>query len=219
MPLPEAILWDMDGVLADTNKLHIQTWEKALHEQGLPFDRTKFSQIFGLQNTDLVPILVGKSLNDRQMKAIADKKEAYFRKILPGQLKLLPGVLDWLIRFNNWGCKQAVASSAPAENVLALVDELGIHKYFDALVTPGSLPGKPNPAVFLLAANQLGVSPHRCIVIEDSIPGIEAARRAGMYCIAVTTSHPAEVLTKADIIVESLERLAVEQVVNLDQTG
>jgi beta-phosphoglucomutase-like phosphatase (HAD superfamily) len=92
------------------------------------------------------------------------------------------------------------------------VDELRIRKYFSALVTPGSLPGKPDPAVFLLAASQLGVPPRDCIVIEDSIPGIKAALKAGMHTIAVATTNPPEVLTQADVVVETLDQLSVEQV-------
>jgi len=215
MPLPKAILWDMDGVLADTSQLHFETWERILTDQGIPFDRQKFHLIYGLKNRDLLPYLAGKTLEPQWIEWIADQKELAFRRALPGHLSLLPGVLDWLQRFNSLGCKQAVASSAPPENVEALVDELGIRQFFDALVTPGDLPGKPDPAVFLLAASQLGVPPEYCIVIEDSIPGIEAARRAYMRCIAVTTTNPPEVLTQADIIVDTMDQLTVEQLEKL----
>ncbi len=212
MNFTRAILWDMDGVLADTSQLHFETWERVLTEQGIPFDRQKFHLIYGLKNRDLLPYLAGKSLEPKWMDWIADQKELAFRQALPGHLSLLPGVLDWLKRFNTWGWKQAVASSAPPENVETLVDELGIRNYFDALVTPGNLPGKPDPAVFLLAASQLGASPVTCIVIEDSIPGIEAALSAGMHCIAVTTTNPPEALTQADIVVESMAQLSAEQI-------
>jgi HAD superfamily hydrolase (TIGR01509 family) len=215
MPVSRAILWDMDGVLADTSQLHFETWERVLIEQGIPFDRQKFHLIYGLKNRDLLPYLAGKSLEPEWIEWIADQKELAFRQALPGHLSHLPGVLDWLQRFYSWGWKQAVASSAPPENVEALVDELGIRKYFAALVTPGDLPGKPDPAVFLLAASRLGVPPHNCVVIEDSIPGIEAARRAGMHCIAVTTTNPPEALSQADIVVETMDQLTVKQVESL----
>jgi beta-phosphoglucomutase-like phosphatase (HAD superfamily) len=108
-----------------------------------------------------------------------------------------------------------VASSAPPENVEALVDILNIREFFDALVTPGDSPGKPDPAVFRKASRQLDVPTRSCIVIEDSIPGIEAARKAGMRIIAVTTTNPPEALTQADIIVETLDQLEVSQVESL----
>lgn len=215
MPFQKAILWDMDGVLADTSPLHFATWDRVLTEQGIPFDQQKFHYIFGLKNHDLLPYLVGRPLEPHWIERIAAQKELAFRQALPGHLLPLPGVLDWLKRFQSWGCKQAVASSAPPENVEALVDELDIRKYFAALVTPGSLPGKPDPAVFLLAARQLAESPQNCLVIEDSIPGVEAARRANMHCIAVTTTNPPEALTGADIVVETMKQLTVEQLENL----
>lgn len=215
MSFPKAILWDMDGVLADTSPLHFETWERVLTEQGIPFDRQKFHKIYGLKNHDLLPYLAGRPLEPQWIERIAAQKELAFRLALPGRLFPLPGVVDWLGRFRSLGCKQAVASSAPPENVETLVDELGIRKYFDALVTPGNLPGKPDPAVFLLAANQLGESPQSCLVIEDSIPGIEAAYRANMRCIAVTTTNPPEVRTRADIVVETMDRLTDDQVTSL----
>ncbi|OGO60316.1 MAG: hypothetical protein A2032_02700 [Chloroflexi bacterium RBG_19FT_COMBO_49_13] len=205
----------MDGVLSDTSQLHFQTWEHILIEQGIPFDRKKFHHIYGLKNYDLLPLLVGKPLDPLYIKRISDRKELAFRQALPGHLQLLPGVLDWLRRFKSWGWRQAVASSAPPDNVEALVDELGIREYFDALVTPGDLPGKPNPAVFLKASRQLEIPARACIVIEDSIPGVEAARSADMHCIAVTTTNPPDALTQADIVVETMVQLTIQQVESL----
>jgi HAD superfamily hydrolase (TIGR01509 family) len=201
----------MDGVLADTSQLHFETWERVLNEEGIPFDRGKFHLIYGLKNQDLLPYLATKPMEPDWIESIADKKELAFRQAMPGQLSLLPGVLKWLQRFNAMGYRQAVASSAPPENVEALVDELGIRKYFCALVTPGNLPGKPDPAVFLLAARQLGSATGDCVVIEDSIPGIQAANKAGMHSIAVTTTNPPDKLTLADIVVETMDQLTVEQ--------
>jgi HAD superfamily hydrolase (TIGR01509 family) len=215
MPFPKAVLWDMDGVLADTSPLHFITWERVLTELGIPFDRQKFHHIFGLKNYDLLPYLVQKPLDPEWIKLVADQKELAFRQALVGHLKPLPGVTDWLRRFQARGCRQAVASSAPPENIVTLVDELGIHHYFDALVNPGDLPGKPDPAVFLLAAETLHVSPQFCLVIEDSIVGVEAAHRARMRCIAVTTTNPPEALTQANMIVDTLDQLSSDQVDSL----
>lgn len=205
----------MDGVLADTSALHFATWEQVLNKEGIAFDRQKFHRIYGLKNRDLLPFLTGKPLELEWAEKLAAQKELAFRQIIPGNLLPLPGVVDWLRRFKVHGSKQAVASSAPPENVEALVDELQIRPYFDALVTPGDLPGKPDPAVFLLAAEQLNISPRNCLVIEDSIPGVQAAKRAGMRCLAVTTTNPPEALTQADLVVETLAHLDEQQVISL----
>ncbi len=202
-------------MLADTSALHFATWEKVLTEQSIPFDRQKFQRIYGLKNRDLLAYLLGETPELEWTERIAGQKELAFRQSLHGNLTLLPGVLEWLQNFGSRGCKQAVASSAPPENVETLVDELGIRGYFQALVTPGDLPGKPDPAVFLLASNRLGVLPARCLVIEDAIPGIQAARKAGMRCIAVTTTNPPEVLTEANIVIASMQQLTSLQVESL----
>jgi beta-phosphoglucomutase-like phosphatase (HAD superfamily) len=90
------------------------------------------------------------------------------------------------------------------------VDELNIRQYFSALISSHAVPGKPDPAVFLEAARQLGVELGQCVVVEDAVAGVAAARKAGMKCIAVCTTHPGSSLTAADIVVESLEELIVE---------
>ncbi len=215
MSLPRAILWDMDGVLADTSPLHFTTWEVVLSNEGISFDRQQFHKIYGLKNHDLLPFLAGRPIDPQEIERIAGQKELAFRNSLPGNLSPLPGVVEWLKRFQSLGCKQAVASSAPPENVEALVDELDLRQYFDALVTPGDLPGKPDPAVFLLAARLLDLPPGKCLVIEDSIPGLEAARRAHMHCLAVTTTNPPEALAGADLVVETMAQLTEEQVRSL----
>ena len=118
-----------------------------------------------------------------------------------------------LDKFTSLCMKQAIASSAPPENIDVLVGELKIGQYFGALVSGANMPGKPDPSVFLKSASDLRIEPHNCIVIEDAIAGVEGARRAGMKCIAVTTTNPAEVLSQADHVVESL-RLVDEQMIS-----
>ena len=111
--------------------------------------------------------------------------------------------------FPKWGVKQAVASSAPQANIDALLDELGIRSFFQVEASGATLKGKPDPAVFLLAAQLLGVEPAHCLVIEDAVAGVEAARRARMKCIAVETTNPAEKLSGADVVLKDLSLLKI----------
>ena len=104
----------------------------------------------------------------------------------------------------------ALASSAPVENIQLVVPGVGIECYFQAIVSGREVAeGKPSPQVFLLAAQKLGIEPENCIVIEDSVAGITAAKRAGMRCLAVTNTHPRVALTEADLIVDNLETVKV----------
>lgn len=204
-----AVLWDMDGVLVDSGELHYQSWLETLADLPIPFDRDKFHQTFGMDNTGTLTILMGKPPAADFLEMVSERKENRFRQLIRGHLQLLPGVLKCLSSLQEKGTLQAVASSAPQANIEVIVDELNIRNYFSALISASSMPGKPNPAVFLEAARQLGLEPKHCVVIEDSVAGVAAARYAGMKCIAVTTTHPRSSLSAADIVVDSLEELAL----------
>jgi beta-phosphoglucomutase family hydrolase len=205
------VLWDMDGVLVSTGEFHFQAWSKTLAEYDVPFTREEFRATFGMNNARILEVLLEGSPAPELVEEISERKEVLFRQSVKGQARLLPGVREWLDRCAAWGIKQAIASSAPPANIDVLVDELGIRTYFAAIVSGDELPGKPDPAVFLKAAQAIGVAPERCVVVEDAVAGVEAAGRGGMKCIAVTTTNPAEVLKAADIVVRSLDELAPEE--------
>lgn len=215
-PLPfKAILWDMDGVLVDTFDAHFRAWSRIFAELDHPFTLDDFRRTFGMNNRTILKTLLGIDLPEGEFNAVSDRKEVYFRESVRGSARLLPAVMDWLERFQVLGLAQAVASSAPPENIDVLLDELEIRRYFVAVVSAESLPGKPDPAVFLLAASSLGVAPADCLVIEDAVPGVEAAKRGGMRCVAVLTTNPPEALQQADLIVPDLTHLTLEMLADL----
>ncbi len=197
----------MDGVLVDTGEFHFRAWSQALPEFGIPFTRQEFQATFGMNNAGILEVLLGEPPAPELLAEISDRKEQLFRQAVRGRVRPLPGVLDWLGRLRAAGVRQAIASSAPPANIDALVDEVGLRTYFDAIVSGFDLPGKPDPAVFLQAARCIGVPPERCVVVEDAVAGVEGAKRAGMKCVAVTTTSPAEALKEADVVVERLDTL------------
>ena len=209
-PTCEGIIWDMDGVLVDTGEFHFQAWSRALPEYGISFSRELFTATFGMNNAGILEVLLGEPPAPELLAEISDRKEQLFRQAVRGRVQPLPGVLAWLERLKAAGLRQAIASSAPPANIDALVDELGLRDHFDAIVSGSDLPGKPDPALFLKAARLIGVPPERCVVVEDAVAGVEAARRAGMKCIAVTTTSPAHALNEADVIVERLDALPLD---------
>jgi HAD superfamily hydrolase (TIGR01509 family) len=215
MEATNGVLWDMDGVLVSTGELHFQVWTKTLSARNIPFSREQFRTTFGMNNAGILQLLLGENVAPDLIAEISADKENNFRHAIKGQVQPLPGVLDWLKRLKAWQVGQAIASSAPPANIDALVDELGIRSYFAATVSGADLPGKPNPAVFLEAARQIGVLPERCVVVEDAVAGIEAAKRGGMRCIAVTTTNPAHELKDADVVVERLDALSEDEFARL----
>jgi beta-phosphoglucomutase len=202
-----AIIWDMDGVLVNTGEHHYQAWKQTFDELNVPFSKEQFRETFGMNNAGILEIICGRKLPPDQEGRISEHKEELFREKVKGKATLLPGVEKALKNFSVWNLKQAIASSAPPKNIEVLVKELRISKYFDAIISGFDIPGKPDPGVFLKAAQQLNVKPKRCAVIEDAVAGVEGAKNAGMRCIAVTTTNTTKALSKADLIFDSLEEL------------
>lgn len=200
-----AALWDMDGVLVNTGELHYRSWKDAFAEVGTDFSYEHFTSTFGMNNAGILETIYGEDLTPELLEKISTRKEVSFREMVKGNAELLPGADSLLEKFNALDMKQAIASSAPPENIDVLVGELKIGRYFDALVSGADMPGKPDPSVFLQSARDLGVESRNCIVIEDAIAGVKGALRAGMKCIAVTTTNPAEALADADYVVATLE--------------
>lgn len=182
-------------MLADTTEAHFQSWGAALSARKIPFNRPIFDRVFGLNNMDTLLDLLGRLPTQEELTEIADCKEHLFRQHAGELVRPMPGAIRLLDELAGAGWTQAVASSAPQENIDLLLDAFGIRPYFAAILSGDGLPvGKPNPAFFLLAARVLRLLPGRCVVIEDAPAGVEAACRAGMSCIAVATTRPRESL-------------------------
>jgi HAD superfamily hydrolase (TIGR01509 family) len=204
---PKGVLWDLDGVLVDTGEIHYQSWLAILVDYGIEYDRPTWERTFGMNNDGTLRELTGGKLAPEVAVEIIERKEQLFRERVRGLAEPLPGVVAWLSRLKEHGYRQGIASSAPQANIDVLIGRLGISSYFDVIVSGAEMPPKPDPAVFFRVAEQIGVLPERCVVVEDSRAGVEAARRGGMHCIAVTTTNPPEALQTADVIVDRLDEL------------
>ncbi|MBI4285630.1 MAG: HAD family phosphatase [Chloroflexi bacterium] len=211
-----AVIWDMDGVIVDTARYHFQSWQFAFHKRGVSFTREDFRRNFGRRNDAIVRTIMGENVPPDEIRAIARDKEENFRQIVAPHVKALPGAVSLIKALREQGFKMAIASSAPPENIKLLTSGLGIIDYFQQVVSGREVAeSKPSPQLFLLAAQKLEVPPARCVVIEDAVAGVAAAKRAGMQCIAVTTTNHRESLVEADLIVDSLKQVTVADVEGL----
>ncbi len=201
-----AVLWDLDGTLVDSQRLHWEAWRQTMAAEGVPISWEQFRATFGRRNDSFVPQWLGAGATPERVARVGDAKEACYRRLVRERgLAPAPGAAAWVRRLHARGWRQAIASSAPRRNVEVMLDVLGLGDCFAAVVAAEDVTeGKPDPQVFLLAAARLGVPPARCIVVEDAPAGIEAARRAGMRSILL--AHPG-VAAPADRIVASLEEL------------
>ena len=209
----DAFLWDLDGVLVDTGAAHLRSWVDTLAEYGLRLTAEKFRTVFGMNNDLTINTLFGRPLTRSELDEISHKKESQFRAEMHGQIQLLPGVSTWLNTIRQQSIRQAVASSSPIENIDQVLDETGIRHLFDVIVPGYGQPSKPDPWVFQQACDQLGVAGKNCIVIEDSIAGVQAAKQIGAYCLAVTTTNTTKSLEDAgaDRVVDRLDSLDPEE--------
>jgi beta-phosphoglucomutase family hydrolase len=210
-----AVIWDMDGVLVDTGEFHFQSWVATLPEYGIEFSREDFRTTFGMNNEGILRLFLGERFTKDLYTEISDRKERNFRKTIRGKVQLFTGVLTLLKALRHANISQAVGSSAPYENIDAIVRELKLSPYFQTLVSAVGMPSKPDPSVFLTAAAKLGTPPGDCLVVEDAIAGVEAAHRAGMKCVAVTTTNPASALQRADVIIDHLDNISVADLMDL----
>lgn len=202
----QALLWDMDGVLVDTTELHFWSWSIALQEHGRDLTYQDFLTTFGKNNRATLLQLFGP-LPDDLIQSITDRKEILFRQHINGQVKIYPGVMDWLNFAKVNGVLCAIASSAPPENIAAILEHFDLNSYFTALVSASALPSKPDPAVFLAAAKQLEVLPASCLVLEDAPSGALAAKRAGMNCLVVLTTRTRSEFSPANLFLNQLSDL------------
>ena len=212
----EAVIWDMDGVIADTAPYHFRAWREIFQKRGVNFTEEDFKHNFGQRNDTIIRNTMGVSILLGEVDAIASEKEENFRRRIGQSIKSLPGAMELIGSLKEHGVKMAIASSAPIENIQLVTRGLGINNCFQVIVWGREVTeGKPSPQGFLLAAQRLEAEPKDCVVIEDAVAGVTAAKRAGMKCLAVTNTHPKLSLMEADLVVDTLEAVTVDDLSGL----
>lgn len=208
----KAIIWDLDGVIIDSADEHRRAWQRLAREENIKFTDEDFWATFGKRNNDILAILWGP-LTPAQAQELGNRKETYFRDLIRQTVAPLPGSMELMRSLHEAGYLQALASSAPIENIQLISEVLGLERYLTALVSGETVPlGKPAPDIFLKAAQALHIEPSHCLVIEDAVAGVEAAHAAGMRCIAVAGNRDLPGLRKAELLVKILLEVDVERI-------
>jgi beta-phosphoglucomutase len=195
-PSAAGVIFDMDGVLIDSADAHRRAWQALGREIGVPFSDELFSRTFGQRNATIIPAWLG-AVPRRRQRALDERKEAIYRDVVRhGAVRVYRRIPALLHELRDAGARIAIASSGPRANVDLLVEVIGAEDVVDASVAAEDVSrGKPDPEVFVRSAERLALPPPRCAVIEDSVHGIEGAKRAGMLAVAVLTST-----AKADLV-------------------
>ncbi len=214
-----AVIFDLDGVIVSTDDCHYRAWKRLADEEGIPFDAETNNRLRGVSRMESLEIILEKSpraYSNDEKQALADRKNGYYRELLRSLTPsdLLPGALELLRALKARGIRVGIGSSS--RNCPIILERVGLKSAFDVIIDGNCISrSKPDPEVFLKAAELLGIPPQRCVVIEDAEAGVRAAVSAGMPVIAIgaakhspmaTLSAPDLAAITVDTIIEALNR-------------
>ena len=186
-----AVIFDLDGVVVTTDEFHYRAWRQLADEEGIYFDRNINHRLRGVSRMESLEIVLERSprtYTPEEKLRLAERKNATYRESLRAltPADVLPGAREILIELRRRGIKLAVGSSS--KNTPVILERTGLAEHFDAVTDGNDIThSKPDPEVFLLAAQRLGIPPGECLVVEDALAGVEAARRAGMAVFGIGT--------------------------------
>ena len=207
----KACIFDLDGVLVDTAQYHFLAWQRLAEELGFEFTITDNEALKGVSRMASLDILLNKgsmTVNEEQKVLLAERKNDWYVEYIKSmnEAHILPGVLDFLSKCRNQNLKLSLGSAS--KNARTILNLTQLTSKLDVIVDGTCISAaKPNPEVFLLAAKQLEVDPKQCVVFEDAVAGVQAAKRAGMFCVGI---GKADVLQTADIVVPSLQAMSLK---------
>ncbi|HEY9722865.1 MAG TPA: HAD family phosphatase [Oscillatoriaceae cyanobacterium] len=205
-----AVLFDMDGVIVDNMPLHRAVWAEFARSYGLSPSEAELRKLDGRRAVDIIRAFFG-DLDEAEVARRAKARETLYRERLgESPLHAVPGVRNYLAALEAAGIPRVLATSATPDNAATVLSRLKLENHFSARVTSVDVQrGKPDPQVYCIAAARANVSPEACLVVEDALPGVQAAKAAGARCLGLTTSESAERLREAgaDWLADSFEQL------------
>ena len=206
-------IFDWDGVIIDSSSYHEESWELLAKQENKALPPGYFKKAFGKKNENIIPDVLKWTQKKKEIQRLSDLKEKLYRQIMSDRgISPLPGVKPFLKMLQKNKIPGCVGSSTPRSNITTALSLLGLENYFPLIIAAEDVSkGKPDPQVFLLAAQKLHLPPKRCIVFEDALVGIWAAKAGGMKVVAVTTTHLRSELTEADLVVSRLDELSIAQ--------
>ncbi len=214
-----AVIWDMDGVIVDSEPLHCSAWRTTFKKHGVKLTEEEYQQFSGRRDDDTIRHFMGKGVSETVIASVSNEKQATFRQLVAAEHVIaLPGAILLIHALSHKHVKQALASSAPIANIKLILDMLELTSYFPVIISATDVTrGKPDPQAFLIAAKRLEIEPMYSIVIEDAVAGVAAGKAAGMKVIAVTTTNPRDKLAHANVVVDSLEEISFAAILKLSR--
>lgn len=211
------VIFDMDGVLVDSNPYHKKSLKNFARKYGYELsEKDMLSRIYGRQNKDWIPQLFERDMTIDELEKYGTEKELLFQKIYRKDVVPLPGLIRFLKILKGQNIPRAIATSAPRMNVDFVFSNTPIGEYFGLVLDESHIKrGKPDPEAYLKASELLGFEPEECVVFEDSLSGVASARTAGCHVIAVGTTHDEHEFGKIDLFIRDFENLSLEDIARL----
>jgi beta-phosphoglucomutase len=212
--MKHAFIFDMDGVLVDSNPTHKIALKQFCKKHGYDLSEKDLREkIYGRTNRDWLLNLFG-NLDEQTIKEYAEEKEALFRELYT-DIGPLNGLHSFLEKLEAQGIPKAIATSAPRANVDFTISRTHIDRFFPVILDDSFVSkGKPDPEIYLKSAKALAISPDQCVVFEDSLSGVQAAKRAGCKVVGLTTTHTRAELSETDLNIDDFKGLEPEFVLS-----
>ena len=209
-----AFIFDMDGVIVDSNPVHKIALQQFCEQHGYHLSEKDLREkIYGRTNRDWLLNLFGE-LDETTIRKYAEEKEALFRSLY-NDIAPLNGLISFLDQLNELKISRAIATSAPRANVDFTLDRTSTRQYFKTILDDSFVTeGKPNPQIYIKSAQALEFEPGRCIVLEDSLSGVTAGKRAGCKVVGLTTTHSPEELAEADWVIKDFEGISPKMLIS-----
>lgn len=209
---PFAVVFDMDGVIVDSNPYHKIALQQFCAQHGYELTDTQLREkVYGRTNKEWLTNLFGE-LPEQKCQAFAEEKEALYRELFKNDIKPVEGLISFLDLLDHHQIARAIGTSAPQSNVVFTLSKTNTQKYFDIILNDTFVThGKPHPEIYLKCAQALGLPNSQCIVIEDSLSGVEAGKAAGSKVIGITTTHTREELKHTDLVIDNFHELTLEK--------
>ena len=207
----------MDGTLVDNTPYHFKSWQAFYKNHGLG-ELAESTYKTSISGVPIIETLRGlfPDADEATLKGYLNEKETYYREIYAPFLRPINGLENFLSEMKGAGIKMAMASSATMEDINFILNKIPIRDDFEAIIDGSRVTkGKPNPQIFLKAAEELKADPANCVVFEDSLAGIKAANAAGMKVVAITTGHKAAQLQPSNLVIDDYATLTVQQLAAL----
>lgn len=214
---PQAVIFDLDGTLIDNNPYHIQAFREFYQKIGKPFSLEEYKQhINGRMNREIFNYVFNTTLSPEKTEEYTNEKEGLYRELYAPHIKPVEGLVDFLNELEKANIPKAVATSGIIPNINFMFEHIPIRNYFLSVIDSTQIKtGKPHPEIFLKAAISVNAAPSACVAFEDSLAGVQSAKAAGMKVVALTTTHTAEDLHDADLIIKDYTEISLAKLQQL----